>query len=61
MDFVLTFTKVNIEFDIYMEIPQGINTKGGSRTINVFNILKNLYGRRKVYRAWNQNLTKGLE
>ena len=61
MDFVLAFPQANIEFNMYMEITQVIETKYGSRTTHVLNPLKNLYGRRQEYRVRNQNLSKGLE
>ena len=46
VEFVLAFPHANIEFDMYMEIPQNIETKGGSNTTHVLKLLKNLYGQR---------------
>ena len=61
MYFVLDFPHAKIEFEMYMEIPQVIKTKGGSRTTHILNLLKNLYDTRKGSRVGNQQLTKGLE
>ena len=61
MDFVLDFSQANIKFYMYMEIPQGIKIKGGSRTTHIFNLLKNLYRQKQGYRVYNQHLTKWLE
>ena len=58
VDLVLSFPQANIYFDIYMEITQGIETKGGIRTKHVLNILKNLYGHRQGYIVWKQHLAK---
>ena len=61
VDFVLAFNQSNIEFDMYMEITQIIETKGGSRTMHILKLVKDIYGQRQGYRVWNQNLTKGIE
>ena len=59
--FVLAFPCSNIKFDMYMEISQGIKTKGGISTTHVLKLLKNLYGQRQVSRVCNKHLTKILE
>ena len=43
MEFVLAFPQANIEFNMFMDIPKGIKTKVGIRTMHVLNLLKNLY------------------
>ena len=50
VNFFLLFIQANIEFNMYMEITQGIKTKGGSSTMHVLGILKNLYGHIQGYR-----------
>ena len=59
--FVLVFYHNNIKFDIYMDITQGIETKGRSRATHVLNVLKIVYGKREVTRVWNQPLANGQE
>ena len=44
-----------------MKIPQGIKTKGESRTTYVFKILNNLCEQRQGSRVWKQNIIKGLK
>ena len=61
VEFVLAFTQYNIEFDMCMDIPQGIKTKGGSRIKLVLGILKKLYGQSQGFRVWKQHLSKVLE
>ena len=61
LDFVLNITQDNIEFNMHMEIPQGIKTKGGISISQFLKLLKSINGQRKGYRVWNQNLNKGIE
>ena len=58
VDFVLVLTQANIEFDMYIKITQGIETKGGIRKTHILNILKNLYGNRQVYRVCKHHIAK---
>ena len=53
--------QADIEFYIYMEFPQGIETKGGSNTTLFIKLLKNIYVQRQGYWGCNQHLTKSLE
>ena len=43
VDLFLDFPQAEIEFYMYMEIPQRIETKGGIRIKHVLELLKNLY------------------
>ena len=61
VDFVLEFPQANIEFGIYMEIPQVIKTKDGSRMVCVLKLLKNLYGQMQGSRVLKHHLTKGIK
>jgi hypothetical protein len=61
VDFVLAYTQADIEFDMYMELPAGIETKYGNGKTHVLKLLKNLYGQKQAGRVWNQHLTKGLK
>jgi hypothetical protein len=61
VDFVLAYTQADIEFDIYMELPMGIETKYGKGETHVLKLLKNLYGQKQAGRVWNQHLVKGLK
>ena len=43
IDFVLPFSQVDLDVDIYMEIPQGIDVDGTQKR-QILKLLKNLYG-----------------
>jgi hypothetical protein len=60
IDFVLAYLQAPIEFDMYMELPKGVETNDGSRKTHVFKLIKNLYGQKQAGRVWNQHLVKGL-
>jgi hypothetical protein len=57
-DFILPYPQAPIEFDMYMELPKGVELKDGNRRTHVLKLLKNLYG--QAGRVWNQHLVKGL-
>jgi hypothetical protein len=61
VDFILAYTQADIEFNMYMELPAGIETKYGNGKTHVLKLLKNLYGQKQAGRVWNQHLTKGLK
>ena len=61
VDFFLSFPHPDIKFDMFMDIPQGIETKGGISTTHVLKILNNLYGHMQGYWVWSHHLIKGLE
>ena len=46
---------------MYVNISEGIETKGGSRTMHVLKILNNIYEQRQGSWMWNQHLNKRLE
>jgi hypothetical protein len=60
IDFVQAYTQAPIEFDMYMELPKGIEMKDGNRKTHVLKLLKNLYGQKQAGRVWNQHLVAGL-
>jgi hypothetical protein len=61
VDFVLAYTQADIEFDMYIELPMGIETKYGNGKMHELKLLKNLYGQKQAGRVWNQHLVKGLK
>ena len=60
IDFVLAFPQAEIEYDMYMELPKGIETKYGNGKTHVLKLLKNLYGQKQAGRVWNQFLHERL-
>ena len=60
VDFVLAFPQADIEFDLYMNLPKGIQTKYGDGNTHVLKLQKNLYGQRQAGRVWVEHLKTGL-
>jgi hypothetical protein len=60
-DFALAYPQAPIEFDLYMELPKGIQLSSGNNKTHVLRLIKNLYGQKQAGRVWNQHLAKGLK
>eukprot|EP00957_Ditylum_brightwellii_P151876 11565029-Ditylum_brightwellii.AAC.1 len=50
VDFAMAYPKVDIEFDLYMHLPRGVQMSNGSRRTHVLKLLKNIYGQRQADR-----------
>jgi hypothetical protein len=46
VDFVMAYRQAPVEYDIYMEPPQGIHTATGNSTDHVLKRLRNIYGQK---------------
>jgi hypothetical protein len=60
IDFVLAYPQAPVEFDMYMELPKGIETKYGNGRTHVLKLIRNVYGAKQAGRVWNLHLIKGL-
>jgi hypothetical protein len=60
VDFVLAYPQAPIEFDMYINLPKGIQMANGNRNTQVLKLLKNLYGQKQSGRVWNKHHTSGL-
>jgi hypothetical protein len=60
VDFVMAYPQASIEMDIYMELPQGIQTKHGSLREHVLKLEKNIYRQKQAGRVWNSFLVDKL-
>ena len=60
IDFVLAFPQADIEQEMYMELPSGIQTKDPDKDY-VLQLTKNLYGQKQASRVFYLHLKKGLE
>jgi hypothetical protein len=60
VDFVLAYPQEPIEFDMHMNLPNGIQLASGDRNTHVLKLLKNLHGQKKSGRVWNKHFTSGL-
>ncbi len=56
----MAYPQAPIEMDIYMELPQGIQTKHGNSKEHVLKLQKNIYGQKQAGRMWNSFLVDKL-
>jgi hypothetical protein len=61
VDFVMAYPQAPIEMDIYMELPQGIQTAAGNSKDHVLQLLMNIYGQKQAGRVWNEYLVDKLD
>ena len=60
IDFVLTFPQADLDVDIFMELPAGMDLGDYHKKDYVLKLRKNLYGLKQAGYNWFENLTKGL-
>jgi hypothetical protein len=60
VDFVMAYPQAPIEMDIYMELPQRIQTKHENSKEHVLKLEKNIYGQKQAGRVWNSFLMDKL-
>jgi len=60
VDFVMAYPQAPIEEDIYMEVPQGIDTATGNSKDMVLKLLKNIYRQKPAGCVWNSYLVEKL-
>jgi hypothetical protein len=56
----MAYPQAPIKMDIYMELPQGIQTKHGNSKEHVLKLEKNIYGQKQAGRVWNSFLVDKL-
>jgi hypothetical protein len=56
----MAYPQAPIKMDIYMELPQGIQTKHGNSKEYVLKLEKNIYGQKQAGRIWNSFLVDKL-
>jgi hypothetical protein len=60
VDFVMAYPQAPIEMDIYMELPQGIQTAHGNSKDRVLKLEKNIYDQKQAGCVWNSFLVDKL-
>jgi hypothetical protein len=60
VNFVMAYLQAPIEMDIYMELPQGIQTAHGNFKDHVLKLEKNIYGQKQAGHVWNSFLMDKL-
>jgi hypothetical protein len=56
----MAYPQASIEMDIYMELPQGIQTKHKNSKDCVLKLEKNIYGQKQAGHMWNSFLVDKL-
>jgi hypothetical protein len=56
----MAYSQAPIEMDIYIELPQGIQTKYGNSKEHVLKLEKNIYGQKQAGHVWNSFLMDKL-
>jgi hypothetical protein len=56
----MAYPQAPIKMDIYMEMPQGIQTKHGNSKEHVLKLEKNIYGQKQAGHVWNSFLVDKL-
>ncbi len=56
----MAYPQAPIEMDVYMELPQGIETAEGNSKDHVLKLLKNIYGQKQAGPVWNEYLVERL-
>ena len=54
--FVIAYPQSPIECDMYLKIPEGVETDQGFNKPQIFKLLKNIYGQNQAERVWNDYL-----
>ncbi len=60
IDFVLAYPQADIETELFMKLPRGIEVPGISNDTHCLRLKKNLYGQKQAGRVWVKHLQKGL-
>ena len=60
INFFMAYPQAPIGMDMYMELPQGIQTKHGNSRDHVLKLLCNIYRQKQAGRVWNYHLTTKL-
>jgi hypothetical protein len=61
VDFVMAYPQAPIKMNIYMELPQGIQTATVNSKDHVFQLIKNIYGQKEAGCMWNEYLVDKLD
>jgi hypothetical protein len=56
----MAYPQTPIKMDIYMELPQGIQTMHGNSKYHNFQLEKNIYGQKQTGHMWNSFLVDKL-
>ena len=56
----MTYAQSPIEFDMYLQLPDGIETESGNRRTHVFKLLINVYSQKQAGKVWADFLSDNI-
>ena len=60
VDFIMAYAQAPIECDMYLQLPDGIETESGNIRTHVLKILRNVYGQKQSGKVWDNFLSENL-
>eukprot|EP00957_Ditylum_brightwellii_P101285 7718272-Ditylum_brightwellii.AAC.1 len=61
INFVIAYSQVDIEYDLFLHFPHGVQMEDGSTRSHILTLLKNVYGQKKAGIGWYNYLKKGFD
>ena len=62
VDFIMAYAQAPIKCDMYLQLPDGIETESGNSRTHVLKLLQNMYGQKQAGKVWadfrSENLFK---
>jgi len=60
VDFIMAYAQAPIECDMYLQLPDGIETETGNSKTHVLKLLRNVYGQKQAGKVWADFLSENL-
>ena len=60
VDFIMAYAQAPIECDMYLQLPDGIETESGNSRTHVLKLLRNVYGQKQAGKVWADFLSENL-
>ena len=60
MEFIMAYAKSHIECDMYLQLPDGIETESGNSMTHLLKLLRNMYGKKQAGKVWDNFLSENL-
>ena len=58
VDFIMAYAQAPIECDMYLQLPDGIETDSGNSRTHVLKLLRNVYGQKQAGKVWDDFLSE---
>ena len=60
VDFIMAYAQAPIECDMYLQLPDGIETESGNSRTHMLKLLQKVYGQKQAGKVWTDFLSKNL-